>query len=277
MNIGILNPGNMGVAVAQSMVDSGQTVYWISAGRSDATRQRAESAGLIELTSGPEMVKKCEAIVSVCPPHAAVDVAEMVISAGFKGIYLDANAIAPRTTQHIGELMAKNGIEFVDGGIVGGPPTKAGTTWLYLSGPQAAQAATWFSGGLLAPEILNDQIGAASGLKMCFAASTKGYNALLTAIMGAAEELGVRHALENQWDRYWPEFSEQKKSSAVSVAYNKAWRFAGEMDEMAKTWEDVGVPNDFFIGAAEVYRRIGHLRESAEEQSIEEVLKEVKK
>lgn len=277
MNIGILNPGNMGVAIAQSMVDSGQTVHWISAGRSDATRQRAEAAGLIELKSGQEMIERCQSIVSVCPPHAAVDVAEMVIAAGFSGSYLDANAIAPRTTKQIGALMANAGVDFVDGGIVGGPPTKSGTTWLYLSGPKAADVATWFNGGLIAPELLNDEIGAASGLKMCFAASTKGYNALLTAIMGAAEELGVRDALENQWDRYWPDFAEQKKAAAVGVAYNKAWRFAGEMDEMAMTWEDAGVPNEFFVGAAEVYRRIGHLRESDSEQTIEEVLKEVRK
>ena len=265
----------MGAAVAQTMVNSGHHVHWISAGRSDATRQRAEAAGLKELSSGAEMITTCEAIVCVCPPHAAVDVAEMVIQAGFKGLYIDANAIAPRTTKHIGSLMAAAGIDFVDGSIVGAPPTKPDMTWLYLSGPRASEVAEWFSAGPLGTELLDDKIGSASALKMCFAANSKGYNALLTSIMGTAEELGVREALEKQWDRYWPGFSEQKKEAATRVAYNKAWRFAGEMEEMAKTWEDVNVPNGFFEAAAEVYTRIGHLRESSGEQTIETVLKEV--
>ncbi|MFT5194696.1 MAG: 3-hydroxyisobutyrate dehydrogenase-like beta-hydroxyacid dehydrogenase [Cellvibrionaceae bacterium] len=265
----------MGVAVAQTMVNSGNNVYWISAGRSDATRQRAEAAGLIEVSSGIDMIATCQAIVCVCPPHAAVDVAEMVIGAGFKGIYVDANAIAPRTAKQIGALMHTAGVDFVDGGIIGGPPTKPATTWLYLSGPKASTVENWFAAGPLETELLNDQIGAASGIKMCFAASTKAYNALLTAVMGAAEGLGVRNSLENQWDRYTPGFSEQKKAGVTSVAYNKAWRFTGEMEEMVKTWEDLNIPNGFFEASAEVYQRIGHLRESAGEQTIEEVLKQV--
>jgi 3-hydroxyisobutyrate dehydrogenase-like beta-hydroxyacid dehydrogenase len=275
MNIGILNPGNMGVAVAQTMVNSGNNVYWISAGRSDATRQRAEAAGLIEVSSGIDMIATCQAIVCVCPPHAAVDVAEMVIGAGFKGIYVDANAIAPRTAKQIGALMHTAGVDFVDGGIIGGPPTKPATTWLDRAGPKASTVENWFAAGPLETELLNDQIGAASGIKMCFAASTKAYNALLTAVMGAAEGLGVRNSLENQWDRYTPGFSEQKKAGVTSVAYNKAWRFTGEMEEMVKTWEDLNIPNGFFEASAEVYQRIGHLRESAGEQTIEEVLKQV--
>lgn len=276
MNIGILNPGKMGVVIAQSMANSGQTVHWISAGRSDATRQRAEAADLTELTSGAEMVETCEAIVSVCPPHAAIDVAEMVIDAGFSGLYVDANAIAPRTSKQIGGLLEAAGIEFVDGGIIGHPPTERNQSWLYLSGPKAELVAKWFEAGPHEAQVINDQIGAASAMKMCYAANTKGTNALVTAIMGAAYEMGVLDHLVEMWDRHFPGFAEQRQKASVSVAYNKAWRFAGEMEEMAKTWEDAGVPNGFFEAAAEVYHRIGHLRESDGEQTLETVLKEVK-
>ena len=267
----------MGVAVAKSMVNSGQDVYWISAGRSDATRTRAESAGLHELSSASEMVASCEAIVCVCPPHAAEDVAEMVVESGFKGMYLDANAIAPRSSHRIKDLVTPAGIDYVDGGIIGGPPTEPGTTWLYLSGPSAEKAAEWFSAGPLETQIINDQIGAASGMKMAYAANTKGYNALITSILGAAEDLGVREHLEEMWERHWPGFAAQRVEASTRVAYNKAWRFAGEMEEIAQTWEDVGVPNGFYTAAAEVYRRIGHLRESEDDPSIETVLKEVRK
>lgn len=279
MNIGILNPGKMGVVIAQSMSNSGQAVHWISAGRSDATRQRAEAAGLIELSSGRDMVATCQAIVSVCPPHAAVDVAEMVIEAGFSGLYVDANAIAPRTAKQIGTLLAaaNTDIEFVDGGIIGLPPTARNQSWLYLSGPKAEQVAGWFTAGPHEVQVINDQIGAASAMKMCYAANTKGTQALVTAIMGAADEMGVLDHLTEMWERHFPGFADQRKEAAVRVAYNKAWRFAGEMEEMEKAWQDVGVPSGFFEAAAEVYQRIGHLRESAEEPSLETVLQEVRK
>ena len=277
MNIGILNPGKMGVVIAQSMRNSGHTVHWISAGRSDATRQRAEAAGLTELTSGAEMTDTCEAIVSVCPPHAAVDVAEMVVDAGFSGLYVDANAIAPRTTKHIGGLMKTAKIDYVDGGIIGLPPTERNQSWLYLSGPKAELVSSWFHAGPHEVQVINDQIGSASAMKMCYAANTKGTNALVTAIMGAAYEMGVLENLVEMWDRHFPGFAEQRKKAAVSVAYNKAWRFAGEMEEMAKAWEDAGIPNGFFEAAADVYHRIGHLRESEDEQSLETVLQEVRK
>ncbi len=277
MKIGILNPGMMGAAVAQTMVNSGHDVYWISAGRSDATRQRAEAAGLHELTSGAEMVNTVEAIVSVCPPHAAVDVAEMVIEAGFKGAFLDANAIAPRTAHQINDVVTPAGVDFIDGGIIGMPPTEPNTSFLFLSGPSAAMAAEWFSAGPLETRVIDGEIGAASGTKMCFAANSKGYNALLTALMGVATELGVLEHVEEMWEHYWPGFPAQKKRASKSVAYNKAWRFAGEMEEIAQTWEDAGVPNGFYTAAAEVYGRIGHLRESDGEQTLEEVMKEVRK
>ncbi len=277
MKVGILNPGMMGSAVAKTMVNSGHDVYWISAGRSDATRQRAETAGLHELTSGAEMVNTVEAIVSVCPPHAAVDVAEMVVEAGFKGTYLDANAIAPRTAHQIKDVVTPAGIDFIDGGIIGMPPTEPNTTFLYLSGQSAPAAADWFSAGPLETKVIEGGIGAASATKMCFAANSKGYNALLTALMGVAHELGVLEHVEEMWEHYYSGFPAQKKRAVKSVAYNKAWRFAGEMDEIANTWEDAGVPNGFYTAAAEVYGRIGHLRESEGEQTLEEVLNEVKK
>ena len=107
MKIGILNPGKMGFAVAKTMVNSGQDVYWASNGRSAETRQRAEAAGLHELTTLMQLAERCEAIVSVCPPHAAQDVAQSVIETGFQGIYLDANAIAPRTANAIGEALPR--------------------------------------------------------------------------------------------------------------------------------------------------------------------------
>ncbi len=61
--------------------------------------------------------------------------------AGFRGLYLDANAISPQRAIKIGKMLEANGIHFVDGGIIGGPAWTPKETWLYLSGEDAKEIA----------------------------------------------------------------------------------------------------------------------------------------
>jgi len=203
-NVGVLHPGMMGICVASTVQNSGHDVYWVSEGRGLQTRQRAEQYNLIDAGSLAALCEKCAVIISVCPPHAAEEVAEQVLGLAFHGTYLDVNAIAPQRTVRIGQAMAAAGVEFVDGGIIGFPVRERGKTWLYLSGEKASEAAALFSGGPLETSVVGNDIGKASGLKMCYAAYTKGTTALLGAILATAEVLGVRKDLEIQWSRDWP-------------------------------------------------------------------------
>src|ERR1041384_2289378 len=119
--IGILHPGEMGISIAASAINNGHQVYWTSEGRSDRTRARAEKHGLKEVRSLSQLCQMCEIILSVCPPHAAEDVARSVVEMEFQGSYLDANAISAGRSIRIGQVMQSAGIRFVDGGIIGGP------------------------------------------------------------------------------------------------------------------------------------------------------------
>ncbi len=269
--IGILHPGAMGISVAASAKNSGAEVYWVSAGRSDETRQRAEEHGLQEVGTIDELTQQCEVIVSVCPPHAAEEVAQQVMQAGFNGLYVDGNAISPERSRRIGRIVSEGGGRFVDGGIVGGPAWKAGTTWLYLSGDGADTAAACFAAGPLETEILSGGIGQASALKMCFAAYTKGTTALLAAVLATAEAEGVREPLNAQWERYWEGFAAETEMRVRRVTA-KAWRFAGEMEEIAATLEAADVPGGFHTAAAELYQRLADFKGAAETPSIEAVL-----
>ena len=261
----------MGVSVAASARNGGHDVYWASQGRSSQTRARAEAAGLHDLGDVARLCERCSVIVSVCPPHAAEEVADEVLHQGYAGLYLDANAIAPGRALRMAHSMAAAGIAFVDGGIIGGPAWEAGRTWLYLSGQEAPAAAALFSAGPLETEVIGDQVGKASALKMCFAANTKGTTALLCAMLAAAESLGVREELERQWSRYESGFAEEAAARARRVTA-KAWRFAGEMDEIAQTFEEAGLPGDFHDAAAVLYRRMAHFKEAASTPSLEAVL-----
>ena len=138
--VGVLHPGEMGAAVASALSGRGESVLWASAGRSAATAERAQAAGLEDVCDVGELCSRCDVLLSICPPHAAVEVARAV--GGFAGLYVDANAIAPDTARAVAELQPR----FVDGGIVGPPPHQPGTTRLYLSGGEAEQVAALFAG-----------------------------------------------------------------------------------------------------------------------------------
>src|SRR5262249_55908418 len=144
MRIGILHPGEMGISIAASAKNSGCDVYWVSEGRSAATRERAAKIGLIDAHTLDAMCETCPIVMSVCPPHSAESLAASVLRVGFRGVFIEANAIAPQRTIEIGEALTHGGITFVDGGIIGLPAWKPHSTCLYLSGPRASEVAACF-------------------------------------------------------------------------------------------------------------------------------------
>lgn len=269
--LGILHPGEMGISLAASAQNSGREVYWVSDGRSPATQARAARLGLRDAGSLATLCATCEVVVSVCPPHAAEAQARDVVAAGFRGLYVDANAVSPHRAVAMGRLMAEAGVSFVDGGIIGGPAWKPGSTWLYLAGPNAATAAACFAAGPLETRILGDEIGTASALKMCYAAYTKGTTALLGAVLATADRLGVREALYQQWNQDGADFAEGV-NRRVRGATGKAWRFVGEMEEIAATLDAAGLPPGFHLAAADVYRRLAPFKGAADTPSLEAVL-----
>ncbi len=270
--IGVLHPGEMGISIAVAAQKSGHDVCWASTGRSAQTRDRAAKFGLRDAETLARLCDTCEIIVSVCPPEAAEDVAQRVLAHGFTGLYLDANAISPQRAVSIGDVMAKAGATFIDGGIIGAPAWTPGTTWLYLAGPSADRAAACFAAGPLAIHVLGETIGKASALKMCYAAYSKGTTALLCAALAAAEHLGVRHELQEQWAHDEREGAEKKSARRLRSVPAKAWRFVGEMGEIAATFRAAGVPDGFQTAAASLYRRMAHFKDAPSPPPLEDVL-----
>ena len=270
--IGLLHPGEMGISIAASAINNGHQVYWMSGGRSENTRGRAEKQDLIEVDSLFEFCQSCEIIFSICPPYAAEEIAKSVIETKFKGFYLDANAISSQRAIKIGQMMEANDIQFVDGGIIGGPAWQPKETCLYLSGQQAHEITKCFSNGPLETKIIGNEIGKASALKMCYAAYSKGTTALLAAILATAESLGVREELYQQWESDDRGFSERTDRKVARVTA-KAWRFEGEMRDIAETFQEAGLPDQFHKAAAEIYRRMSIFKDAAETPSLQNVLR----
>jgi 3-hydroxyisobutyrate dehydrogenase-like beta-hydroxyacid dehydrogenase len=246
--VGVLHPGAMGAVVGACLVEAGHEVLWASAGRSEATAERARAAGLADAGDVAALAARCEVLLSICPPDAAGEVAAGV--AGFGGRYVDANAIAPQTAAEIAALI---GPGYVDGGLIGPPPRKAGSTRLYLSGAGAGEVAALFAGSRLDARVLAEAgPTAASALKMTYAAWTKGTAAMLLAIEQTAAELGVAAPLRAEWALSQPQLAD-RAASASAAADEKGWRWIGEMREIAATFAAAGAPDGFHLAAAEVY------------------------
>jgi hypothetical protein len=157
-------------------------------------------------------------------------------------------------------MMEEKGNRFVDGGIIGGPAWKPGTTWLYLSGSDSERVSDCFIKGPLETRIIGDKAGDASALKMCYAAYTKGRSALLCAILGVSDFYGIQAYLEEQWDIDDPDFSVKTKNMACRITA-KAWRFSGEMEEIAESFEKAGFPPGFHRSAGDIYKRMELFKE----------------
>ena len=270
MRVGLLHPGQMGVSVGAAAMAAGAEVLWTSEGRSPATRERAESAGFGDAGTLSAFLGASEVVISVCPPHGAAALAESVAGAGFSGVYVDANAIAPQTSRTVERVIAAAGASCVDGGIIGPPARTAGTTRLYLSGPRAPEVAALFEGSVLGAEVIDGPAGRASALKMAYAAWTKGSDALLLAIRSFALAEGVEDALLREWGLSQAGLAERSERSGGTAG--RAWRFEGEMHEIAQALGDTGLPDGFHRAAGRVYRRLRGYKDRAPAPPMAEIL-----
>jgi len=246
----------MGASVADACTGE---VFWCSAGRSAATAERAGAAGLVAVPTLGELVERSEVIVSVCPPGSASAVAADVADLGFDGIYVDANAIAPAASRALASRFGR----FVDGGIIGPPTTRAGTTRLYLSGDDPATTRTvadLWAGSVLDARPTDGGPGAASALKMAYALWTKVSSSMLLTVRALATAEGVDDALLAEWDISQPGTAGRSEITA-SMTAPKAWRFVGEMEQIANSLAANGLPIGFGEAAADLYARMAEFRD----------------
>jgi 3-hydroxyisobutyrate dehydrogenase-like beta-hydroxyacid dehydrogenase len=255
----------MGAAVGQCLAAAGHQVLWVPQGRGPASAARAQAAGLTGVDLA-ELVGRVQVIMSVCPPHAALDTARQVAGAGFGGLYVDANAISPATAGEVAGIVARGGAGYVDGGIIGTPPVAPGFIRLYLSGPRADEVGELFKGSPVDTRVVDvgqngagavGAIGAASAVKMAYASFTKGSAALLLAARALARAQGVEDVLLAEWGISQPGL-EERSARAAGSAVSKGWRWVAEMEEIAVTMGAVGLPTGFHQAAAEIYRHSPH-------------------
>lgn len=258
VKVAIVAPGEMGSGVGRKLGQRGLTVLTSLQGRSKSSRERAAGAGLADASD--DELAACDLFLSIVPPKDAIGLAERfkpaLERAARKPLYVDCNAVAPETAQHIAEIVTATGARFADAGIIGPPPSdqpRANTSF-YVSGEAAAEFATLAEYGL-SIRVLQGPVGAASALKMSYAGLTKGFTALGAVMMLGAAQAGVADALKQELSESQPSFLAFLER-AVPAMFPKAYRWIAEMEEIAAFAADVPGGGETYRGTADLYRHI---------------------
>ena len=257
--VGILSPGDMGHAVGRVLVERGMKVLTCLEGRSKHTCDLAIKAKIEAVPTYGQLVRDADIILSILVPAEAKNTATAVSQAleetGEQIIYVDCNAIAPATVREIGEIISKAGSRFIDSGIIGGPPSPRSFTRLYASGTDTEEFEQLSKYGLDI-RVVGKEIGQASGLKMVYAALTKGTSALSIELLVAAWRMGLYETLIGEWQLSQKDRHDSLSRSLQSVP-GKSRRWVGEMEEIAKTFGSLGLTPRILEGAADLYRFVG--------------------
>src|SRR5215471_8086121 len=253
--IGVIAQGMMGAGVGRRLHESGATVRTLLTGRSEASAERAKKAGMAAAENERELLSGADFFLSILPPGEAEALARRLAPALTalepKPVYVDCNAVSPKTAIAIGEVIAPTGADFVDAGIIGGPPRPGYSPTIYASGPRARQTAVLRDWGI-DWRVIDGPIGAASALKMSYAGITKGTTAIASAMLLGAARFGCSEALIAELTESQPQMLAHFRNS-IPRMYDKAYRWVAEMEEISDFLEQNPPSRDIYAAVARLY------------------------
>jgi len=255
ITVAIIAQGTMGAGVGKRLHESGAAVRTSLAGRGKNSAERARDAGMQAMADEHALLDGADFFLSILPPGEAESLAHRLAPAltalPNKPIYIDCNAVSPQTARRIAAIIAPTGAEFVDAGIIGGPPRPGYSPHIYASGPAVAQTAVLRDWGIDWRPI-DGPIGAASGLKMSYAGITKGTTAIAAAMLLGAARFGCGEALIAELSASQPDMLKRMRGSIPSM-YDKAYRWVGEMEEISDFLGANPPSRDMYAAIARLY------------------------
>ncbi|MQF95665.1 MAG: NAD(P)-dependent oxidoreductase [SAR202 cluster bacterium] len=257
--LAILSPGDMGHAIGCLLRENELRVLTCLTGRSSRTRELSESAGIIDVPDMNDLVEQSDVVMSVTVSEAVSglckEIADAVKATGTDLLFAECNAIAPALSREMEGVLNASGARYVDASIIGGPPRNGSSPRVYASGDNVAEFEQLRDFGLDVRN-LGPELGRASGIKMCYAAMTKGTTALHAELLIAAEKLGLTEEVMAEFAGSQPAVVQRMEGWMPGMPA-KSRRWVSEMQEIEKTFSDLGLTPDIFKGVAEMYRMIG--------------------
>jgi 3-hydroxyisobutyrate dehydrogenase-like beta-hydroxyacid dehydrogenase len=257
--VGLLSPGDMGHVVGQVLIAKGMPVYTCLEGRSQRTHQLARKAGIQEVPTYEDLVRNTDMILSILVPAEAENAARKVATAlrtsGETTVYVDCNAVSPATAETLGALITGVESRFVSASIIGPPPRRERTTRFYASGThvKAFEALTAYG---LDIRLIGSELRQAKGIKMTYGALTKGIAAIATELLVAAQRMGLYQALIDELSGGQATLLRRIERTLLTMP-TRSRRWVGEMEEIAATFDDLGLSPRIYQGAADMYRFVG--------------------
>ena len=260
--IAIIAAGEMGAGIGRRLHERGANVLTSLKGRSGASGERAERAGMKPVDSDDALVAQADFFLSIAPPGEALALATRLTPAlaraARKPIYVDLNAVAPETAVAIGDVVRTSGACYVDGGIIGAPPSGSYSPRLYVAGDDAKSVERLAAYGLTIRTV-HGAIGAASALKMSYAGLTKGLTALGTSMILGAIRAGCADELQTELAESQPNMLAWLARQVPNM-YPKAYRWVAEMEEIAAFLKDDATASAIYQDIARLYERIADVR-----------------
>lgn len=257
--VGILSPGDMGHAVGQLLREHELRVITCLEGRSQRTKALSEKAGITDLPTLEDLVTQAQVVLSITVSESVPEVCRSVAGAikatGADVLFAECNAVAPQVAQQMEPVITGAGGRFVDASIIGGPPRNGSSPRLYASGRYATELEELVGFGLDVRPI-GPEVGQASGVKMCYAAMTKGSAALYSELLLAAEMMGLSEFVTAEFRNSQPEVLKRMERGVPGIPA-KARRWVSEMQEIEATFDHLGLTPFIFRGVTEMYRMIG--------------------
>ena len=258
-SVAILSPGDMGHAIGQLLKENELRVLTCLTGRSKRTRELSDQAGITDVPNLNELVEQSDVLMSVtvseAVPGLCREIADAVKVTGTELLFAECNAVAPELSKAMGGVLQGAGARYVDASIIGGPPRNGSSPRIYVSGDNATEFEQLRDFGLDVRN-LGPQLGRASGIKMCYAAMTKGTTALRAELLIAAEKLGLTKELMAEFNGSQPAVVSRMEGWMPTMPA-KSRRWVSEMEEIEKTFSDLGMTPNIFKGVADIYRMIG--------------------
>jgi L-threonate 2-dehydrogenase len=253
--VAIIAQGMMGAGVGRRLHESGAKVRTLLTGRSSKSAGRARAAGMEPADDEYALLSGADFFLSILPPSDAEALAQQ-LARTLKGldkkpVYVDCNAVSPQTAIRIGAAVAPSGADFVDAGIIGGPPRPGYSPTIYASGPKASQTAVLRDWGI-DWRVIDGAVGAASALKMSYAGITKGTTAIACAMLWGAARFGCGEALIAELTESQPEMLARMRSG-IPRMYDKAYRWVAEMQEISDFLEQNPASRDIYAAVARLY------------------------
>ncbi|MDA1127318.1 MAG: DUF1932 domain-containing protein [Chloroflexi bacterium] len=258
-SVAILSPGDMGHAIGQLLREHELRVLTCLTGRSNRTKELSEQAGIIDVPNLNDLVEQTDILMSVtvseAVPGLCREIADAVKATGTDLLFAECNAISPTLSKQMEGVLNQSGARYVDASIIGGPPRNGSSPRLYASGDNVAELEQLRNFGLDVRN-LGPQTGRASGIKMCYAAMTKGTTALQAELLIAAEKLGLTQELMAEFAGSQPAVV-QRMEGWIPGMPAKSRRWISEMEQIEATFRDLGLTPNIFKGVADMYRMIG--------------------